>query len=259
MQHHYPSVVGRFALVDLGLGTLFIGTLLFLGHRARTSEASHSGVSKTSENPWMVIYAAEDGATFPGLDRYESKQAAALAAGQIGHVVVSGERRPVHSYVVGLDPERDRDRKKRQRRRAADGDKSHAYCMRCERRIYAGEKSCECGNRLSPNWEQLFEEKIGAKPEAFPPGPRSSPLLPQPTLVRASTDVRRAVADQHADDDRQLALDGAAVEPEPPTKDPELAQGTELVAQLRELANLHSAGALSEAEFEQAKARLISH
>lgn len=96
MQHHYPSVVGRFALVDVGLLILVTAALVVLARRARMSK-----------DPWMVIFTAQDGSICPGLDRYDTRQAATLAAGRISNVVVSGERRPVQRYIVALDPARD--------------------------------------------------------------------------------------------------------------------------------------------------------
>lgn len=187
----------------------------------------------------MVIFTAQDGSICPGLDRYDTRQAATLAAGRISNVVVSGERRPVQRYIVALDPARDPDLKKRKRRQMTDANKTHAYCPRCHRRIYAGERTCDCGHQLSANWEQLFEEKQREKPEARPRGIASSPG-PQQPVVAASTgapEQRNVDAARHSED----TVDGGS-----------------LAAQLRELANLPSSGVLSDREFEQAKAKLIA-
>jgi hypothetical protein len=72
---------------------------------------------------------------------------------------------------------------------------------------------------------------------------------------------REAEADQNARIDQleqqQPAPPPAAPAPPAPPPAPPAAAGDDTVAQLKQLADLHSAGALNDAEFEAAKAKLL--
>jgi hypothetical protein len=71
---------------------------------------------------------------------------------------------------------------------------------------------------------------------------------------------REAEADQNARIDQleqQNAAPPAAPAPPAPPPAPPAAAGDDTVAQLKQLADLHSAGALNDAEFEAAKAKLL--
>jgi hypothetical protein len=115
-----------------------------------------------------------------------------------------------------------------------DPNKSHAYCASCHRRLYAGQRTCLCGQTLSEDWEQRYVEKQGIPPEAR--SGAGQPLESTPTRISSPRGASDAVGTQVQEASRDASLAG----------------------QLRELADLHSRGALSDSELEQAKARLIA-
>ncbi len=201
----------------------------------RRGSVARASRLRAARAPWMVRYECTDGSVMRGYFRYPTREMAAAAAAKIGRVIVSGEERPVRSHVVVLDPARDLEVKKRKRAQSIDTNKSHAYCPNCHRRFYASQRACECGHTLGDNWEKRFVEDQGVPPEARP-GAMPERQASRPTPVASDLNAKEA----------DLKPVQAA------------SHDVHLATQLRELADLHKAGDLSDAEFEQAKNRLIA-
>ena len=197
MDAHYPNVVLRFVLVNLALyGCLFLSLVLLARRSVSRGKA---------REPWMVRYECKDGTVVPGVDRYPTKEAAMAAASNVGRVIVSGQERPAQSYFAVTDPRRDPGVKARKRQQAVDSDRSHAYCSNCHRRIHAGQRVCECGNRLRADWEKLFHQQQGVPAEP-PSAPMQRPnQTGTPTAEKINPSPSRSSAQQA---EGQAALHG---------------------------------------------------
>lgn len=166
-----------------------------------------------------------------------------------------------------------------------DRDKTHAYCNTCHRRVYASEMGCEAGHVLAPDWEARFEATFGVPPEARPEG--ANPELVKRRAYCTACKTRIYAGELRCEAGHELNagweaafrqqygvepevrpggrnLELAAPRPQPALTPPQVSDArprrggaVDVIGQLKELAALKSAGAISDDEFEALKARLL--